>query len=149
LPHPTTAVYLRSSIAENLNDQLLRCEALAARLGLLVVRRYQDKETPVRADERSGYQEMLEGARRGDFDHLIADDIKCLWRIQSEWKSRPFDLQALNLHLITVSGDDTRVAGWAATIERQVSAERIRKAELQHMVGEVARSIEVMKTKRN
>jgi DNA invertase Pin-like site-specific DNA recombinase len=33
---------------------------------------------------RPGYQAMLEAARRGEFDAIVAEDLKRLWREQAE-----------------------------------------------------------------
>ena len=141
-------IYVRYGIPPGIESQLSRCNELAARLGLSVVREYQDLKSPFLSGQCRGYQEMLSGARHGDFGLIVVDDIKYLWRMQADYDQGPSELQALKLELVTVSGEDTRRLGWSLMVKKYVAEERDRKAAMQDAMGELANQIEVLKKKR-
>jgi site-specific DNA recombinase len=73
---------------ESIVDQFRVCERLAAAEGLQVVERYSDAAISGGTTQRPGYQAMLEAARRGDFDVIVAEDTSRLWRELSEqWRA--------------------------------------------------------------
>jgi len=147
-PSTTASIYVRSDILPGIESQLRRCKTLAERLGLSVVKKYQDRELPLPSIERRGYQELVSAGRRGDFGLIIVDDIKYLWRSLSDCDQRPSELQALRLDLVTVSGEDTRRLGWALTMQMYIARERDRRASIQSAMDELANEIEVLKKKR-
>lgn len=115
------AAYARFSTDEqsesSVEDQFRICDRLALREGLSVVGRFEDRAISGGTHERPGYQAMLEGARRGDFELILVEDISRLWRNRAEFGPRSAELEDLRIHMITAVGDDTRRDGWGLTIQ--------------------------------
>jgi site-specific DNA recombinase len=79
----TTAIYARCSKEESkvkglsIPDQLERCRARAAELGLQVVHEFTDeglKAGRESKDYRPGFEEMIARAKSGEFSHIISLD---------------------------------------------------------------------------
>jgi site-specific DNA recombinase len=86
-----------SSIA----DQFRVCEGIAARHGFQVVDRFSDAALSGGTAQREGYQKLLEAARRGEFEVIVAEDISRLWRLLAEQAPRLAELRDLRVHIIT------------------------------------------------
>ncbi len=119
------ALYARYSTdkqkVESLEDQWHVCEQVAARQGFKIVAKFGDKEISGGTADRKGYQDMLEAARAGMFDILIAEDTDRLWRAVSEYGPRSAEFEDLNIDLVTADGDDTRKDGWSIFIQIKVA----------------------------
>jgi site-specific DNA recombinase len=79
---------------------------------------------------------MLEAARRCEFDAVLAEDLKRLWREQSEQWRCIKELIDLGICIVTASGIDSRqpnfeviasVVGAAAELDRKEAAYRTRR----------------------
>ncbi len=111
------AIYARYS-SENqreasIEDQSRNCERGCAQHGLEVTHRFADEAMSGAKTDRPGYQAVLEGARRGEFDVIVVDEVSRLWRDQEEqWRAVKL-LEFLGLHILGVSdGIDTRAGGY-------------------------------------
>lgn len=82
-------------------DQLRDCERIAARHGFRVVARFHDAGISGGTARRPGYAAMLEAARRGDLDVIVAEDISRLWRNMAEQAPRLAELYDLGVHVVT------------------------------------------------
>jgi len=93
---------------ERLQDQ--RADAL----GATIVLRYSDREisASVPTGKRPGGREMLEAARRGDFDILIIECLDRCWRDIIDQEQVIRGLEFIGLRLIGISdGYDTENEG--------------------------------------
>lgn len=136
----TAAIYARfSTDTQNecsITDQTRVCERLAAREGYSVVARYGDEAITGGTAQRPGYQTMLAAARRGEFNAILAEDLKRLWREQAEQWRAIKELLDLGVDIITASGIDSRqknfeimasVIGAAAELDRKEAAYRTKR----------------------
>jgi DNA invertase Pin-like site-specific DNA recombinase len=120
----------------SLEDQQRVCVRVADREGFKVGECYSDAAISGGTAARPGYQRMLAAARRHEFDAIIAEDMKRLWREQAEqWRALK-ELQDVGVHVITTSGVDSRqanfeiiasVMGAAGELERKEAAYRTRR----------------------
>src|SRR5215470_5291431 len=103
------AIYARFSVDDRSNsasieDQFRVCERLAESQHFKVVERFSDAAISGGTARRPGYQRLLVAARNHEFDAIIAEDMKRLWREQAEqWRALK-ELQDLGLHVLTSSG---------------------------------------------
>lgn len=99
------ALYARYSTDKqsesSIGDQLRVCERLAERHGFTVVDRFDDAALSGGTTKRQGYQRMLEAARRGELDVIVAEDISRLWRAMAEQAPRLAELRDLDVHVVT------------------------------------------------
>jgi DNA invertase Pin-like site-specific DNA recombinase len=134
------AIYARFSTAnqpgESIEDQFRVCERIARGDGFTIIERYSDAAISGGTAARPGYQRMLAAGRRREFDAIIAEDLKRLWREQAEQWRAIKELQDLGVHIITASGVDSRqanfeiiasVMGAAGELERKEAAYRTRR----------------------
>lgn len=134
------AVYARFSTEEqseaSIEDQLRVCRRVAEREGFETAECYSDAAITGGTAQRPGYQRMLAAARRREFDAILAEDLKRLWREQAEQWRCIKELQDLGVHIITASGVDSRqanfeiiasVMGAAGELERKEAAYRTRR----------------------
>ena len=105
-------IYARFSTSSqrerSIDDQFFKCTEVAEREGFKVVAKFGDKEISGGTADRPGYQAMLDAARRGEFDVLIAEDTDRLWRSIAEYGPRSAEFEDLKIDLVTAEGDDTR-----------------------------------------
>lgn len=85
----------------SIDDQFRVCERLAERHSFTVVGRFEDAALSGGTTRREGYQRMLEAARRGEFDVIVAEDISRLWRAMAEQAPRLAELRDLDVHVVT------------------------------------------------
>jgi site-specific DNA recombinase len=106
------ALYARYSTDQqseaSVEDQMRVCERLAERHGLDVVARYHDRAVSGGTADRAGYQDLLAAARARAFDVILCEDLSRLWRNPAEQGPRLAELQDLGVHIVTVSGLDSR-----------------------------------------
>lgn len=134
------AIYARFSTeqqsADSIDDQYRVCERHAERNSLNVIARFNDEAISGGTAQRPGYQAMLAAARRHEFDVIVAEDLKRLWREQAEQWRAIKELLDLGIHVVTVSGIDSRqpnfeiiasVIGAAGELERKEAAYRTRR----------------------
>jgi site-specific DNA recombinase len=132
------ALYTRFSTTMQAStaDQVRVCERLADREGMTVTHRFADEAISGGTSERPDYQAMLAAARRGEFDVIVAEDFKRFWREQAEQWRAIKELLDLGIHIVTVSGMDSRqsnfsmmaaVMGAAAELDRTEAAYRTRR----------------------
>jgi site-specific DNA recombinase len=126
------ALYARFSTehqrGESLEDQFRQCERAAHAQGFEVVARYSDASITGGTAERPGYQQLLSGARAGQFEVIVAEDVSRLWRSRAEYGPRSAELEDLGVHLVTAVGDDTRREGWGLLISiKAAMAEHARR----------------------
>jgi site-specific DNA recombinase len=81
------------------------CVRIAERHGLEVIGRYEDAALSGGTTRRQGYQRMLEGARRREFDVIVAEDVSRLWRLMAEQAPRLAELRDLDVQVITQDFD--------------------------------------------
>jgi site-specific DNA recombinase len=76
------ALYARYSTDKqsemSVEDQFRVSERIAVREGFEVVAHFEDRAITGGTSARPGYQAMLEGARRHQFDAIVAEDLKRL-----------------------------------------------------------------------
>lgn len=102
---PRAACYARFSTemqsVNSIKDQLRVCGRLAAQHGFAVVADFSDAAISGGTAARPGYQKMLEAARRGDLDVILAEDTSRLWRNLAEQAPRLAELEDLGVHVVT------------------------------------------------
>jgi site-specific DNA recombinase len=86
------AIYARYSTEKqseaSVDDQFRVCERIAEREGFEIVARFSDAAISGGTANRPAYQDMLEAARRHEFEAIIAEDSSRLWRELSEqWRT--------------------------------------------------------------
>lgn len=127
------ALYARFSTDDqsesSVEDQFRICERLATREILTIVARFEDRAISGGTHERPGYQAMLAGARRGDFEVILVEDLSRLWRNRAEFGSRSAELEDLRVHMVTAVGDDTRRDGWGLTIQIKLAVAEHQRRE--------------------
>jgi len=115
------ALYARYSTDKqrdaSIADQFRECERVARAAGLDVVARFEDKGMSGGTADRPGYQALLTGARRKNFDVIVVEDISRLWRNRAEFGPRSAEFEDLGVHCVTAVGDDTRRDGWGLVIQ--------------------------------
>ncbi len=126
------AIYSRFSTEKqrdaSIDDQVRECERAATAAGLTVVARYEDRGISGGTHSRPGYQALLAGARRHDFDVIVCEDISRLWRNRAEFGPRSAELEDLGVHCLTCVGDDTRRDGWGLVVQiKQAMGEHARR----------------------
>ena len=82
-------------------DQLRVCERLAAQHQFTVAFRFSDAAISGGTARRPGYQDMIEAARRGRFEAIIAEDCTRLWRNLAEQAPRLAELADLGVEVVT------------------------------------------------
>jgi site-specific DNA recombinase len=87
--------------AASIDDQFRLCERLAERHGFTVITQFSDAAISGGTTNRPGYQEMLTGARRHDFDVIVAEDSSRLWRNLAEQSPRLAELSDLGIAVVT------------------------------------------------
>jgi site-specific DNA recombinase len=99
------AIYARYSTElqrmTSIEDQLRVCARLAERHGLEIVGTFTDAAISGGTVHRPGYQSMLAGARRGEFEAIVAEDASRLWRNTAEQEPRLAELADLGVHVVT------------------------------------------------
>lgn len=134
------ALYARYSTDKqseaSVEDQFRVCMRVAERERFEIVARFDDRGISGGTSARPGYQVMLEAARRHEFDVILAEDLKRLWREQAEqWRCIKEWLD-LGICIVTASGIDSRqqnfeviasVVGAAAELDRKEAAYRTRR----------------------
>ena len=121
---------------DSIADQGRECERLAERNDFQIVARFGDEAISGGTDKRPGYQAMLAAARKHEFDVIIAEDLKRLWREQAEQWRAIKELLDLEIFIVTASGIDSRQAGFdliaavmgaAGELDRKETAYRTRR----------------------
>src|SRR6185312_17356508 len=106
------ALYARFSTEKqsgaSIEDQFRVCTRLAERHGFLVAMRFSDAAISGGTAERPGYQTLLQAARGGEIDVIVAEDTSRLWRNLAEQAPRLAELADLGIHVVT-HDLDTRV----------------------------------------
>lgn len=82
-------------------DQFRECRRIAERFEFEVVSEFSDAAISGGTARRPGYQSMLEAARRGDFDVIVAEDTSRLWRNMAEQAPRLAELTDLGVAVVT------------------------------------------------
>jgi DNA invertase Pin-like site-specific DNA recombinase len=99
------AIYARFSTEKqsdkSVDDQLRECAEIAKRNTFVVVAQFSDAAISGGTAERPGYQAMLEAARRGEFDVIVAEDVSRLWRNLAEQAPRLAELADLGVEVVT------------------------------------------------
>ncbi|MFB6261336.1 MAG: recombinase family protein, partial [Thiohalorhabdaceae bacterium] len=100
-------IYARYSVemqAEaSVEDQLRNAEAFIARQGWTYQPAYTDRAVSGATTLRSGYQQLLQDARAGVFDVVVAESLDRLSRDQADVASLHKHLTYQNVRLVTVS----------------------------------------------
>ncbi|MGE0579651.1 recombinase family protein [Reyranella sp.] len=106
------ALYGRVSVKRNskfaADDQLRVCRELAQRNSWLVVAEYKDEGISGGTSRRAQYQALRAAAKRRDFDIVVAEDSKRLWRALGEQFTVLDEWVNIGVDLVTVSGLDSR-----------------------------------------
>jgi site-specific DNA recombinase len=112
------AIYARFSTdkqrQESLDDQIAACRELCRREQFTVESVFHDAGVSGGTTERRGYQDLLLALRSSPrrYDIVIAEDLSRLWRNQAEQAPRLAELRDLGIHVLTVSGTDSRSEGF-------------------------------------
>ena len=93
----------RSRIESGIADQLRVCEAFIARHGWTRVEVYSDRALSGASALRPGYQKLLEDARNGAFDAVVAESLDRLSRDQADVANLFKHLAFLDIQLVTLS----------------------------------------------
>ncbi len=126
------ALYARFSTDKqrdtSIDDQMRECERVARAAGLEVVAQFEDKGISGGTAARPGYQALLAGARRREFEVIVTEDISRLWRNRAEFGPRSAELEDLGIHWVSCVGQDTRRDGWGLVVQiLQAMAEQYRR----------------------
>ena len=101
------AIYARYSSDNqreaSIADQLRVCEAFIARQGWTRVEVYRDRALSGASALRPGYQKLLEDARNGAFDAVVAESLDRLSRDQADVANLFKHLAFLDIQLVTLS----------------------------------------------
>lgn len=86
------AIYARYSSdlqrQASIEDQFRNCLSVIEHEGWELVGKYSDEAMSGANADRSGYQALLEAAKRKDFDVIVVDEVSRLWRDQEEqWRA--------------------------------------------------------------
>ena len=99
------ALYARFSTElqsdRSIPDQLRVCDRLAAQHNFTVVARFSDAAISGGTARRPGYQDMIEAARKGRFEIILAEDCTRLWRNLAEQAPRLAELADLGVEVVT------------------------------------------------
>ncbi|WP_285244002.1 recombinase family protein [Pseudarthrobacter sp. fls2-241-R2A-127] len=145
---PRAAIYCRISsdpegLALGVERQEVDCRALAARLGLEVVRVFVENDTGASTKSKKArplYKEMIDGARAGIYDAILAYSASRITRRPAEWEDliRLYETVGTMIHTVmsgtanfsTADGRATArtVAAWDAA-EAERTAERVQRAK--------------------
>ncbi len=113
------AIYARYSSDKqrpaSIDDQVRQCRAEITRRGWDEVACYSDAEIAGSVTQRRpGYQRLLSGARRGEFDVIVVDELSRLSRDSEELAGLRKRLKFWGIHLRALDGLDTVSAPEAA-----------------------------------
>jgi site-specific DNA recombinase len=86
-------------------DQQRECDRIASRHGYEIVGRYNDAAVSGGTAARPEYQRMLDDARHGKFDAIIAEDLSRLWRNLAEQSRQLAELADIGVVVITLDVD--------------------------------------------
>lgn len=86
---------------EGVDNQFRLCERLAQQHGFIVTNRFSDAAISGDTSNRPGYQQMLNAARRGEFDVIVAVDTSRLWRLRTELGAMLVQLADLSVFVVT------------------------------------------------
>lgn len=114
---------------ESAEDQFRMCRRVAEREGAKVVATYSDPGISGGTAQRPEYQAMRASARAREFDIVIAEDLKRLWREQAEQWACIKEWLDLGIHVVTVSGTDSRQKGFALIASVQGAAAELERKE--------------------
>ena len=131
-PKPGWAVYLRTSSEEAQNPENSHRrqrhaieQALFTRHAFPVYREYIDNLSGRYADNRPGYQQMLEDARAGNFSHVAVENAERFGRNDTEALVAIDELHAVRFadypDLDPIDPDDRIVVGLSFTLARRES----------------------------
>jgi hypothetical protein len=126
----------------SVEDQFRVSERIATREWFEVVARFEDRAITGGTSARPGHQAMLEGARRGEFGAIVAEDLKRLWREQAEQWRCIKELLDLDMCVVTASGIDSRQPNFeiiASVIETGPNSRRRSKWVASAIHGDVRR----------
>jgi len=134
------ALYARFSTEKqrelSIDDQIRVCRDLCRRDGFEVVGIYKDQAISGGTHQRPGYQALLAAARAGQFQVIVSEDLKRLWRSQPEQAPRLAELSDIGVHVVTCSGLDSRsesfpivapLLGAFAELDRKEAAYRTKR----------------------
>ena len=90
--HMKAVIYARYSSdlqrQASIEDQFRNCLSVIEHEGWELVGKYSDEAMSGANADRSGYQALLEAAKRKDFDVIVVDEVSRLWRDQEEqWRA--------------------------------------------------------------
>jgi site-specific DNA recombinase len=130
------AIYARYSTENqreaSITDQIRVCERTAASQNLNVSARFFDEGISGGTSSRPGYQALLQAARTGEFDVIIAEDLSRVWRNRAEAGARSAELEDLGIHLLTPSGIDTRRDGYGLILAIQTALAEYQRKEISY-----------------
>lgn len=112
---------------DSVEDQLRVCQRLAEREGLQVVTQFSDAAISGGTPQRPGYQLMLAGARRREFDVIVAEDTSRLWRNMAEQAPRLAELSDLGVRVLTHDLDSLSESAGMLSAVLGASAEAYRR----------------------
>lgn len=125
------AIYGRYSTEKqsgaSIPDQFRVGERLAERHDFEVVAHYSDAAISGGTAQRPGYQQMLEAARRGEFDVIVAEDTSRLWRNMAEQAPRLAELTDLGIAVVTHDLDTRAESGGMLAAIHGASSEQYRR----------------------
>lgn len=125
------ALYARYSTDKqrevSIDDQYRTCQRVADSNAFRIASRFADEGISGGTADRPGYQQLLDAARRGEFEVIISEDISRLWRNRGEYGARSTELEDLGIHWLSACGDDTRRDGWMVVTIKLALAEQARR----------------------
>ena len=99
----------------SIEDQDHLNDTIAARHGLTIVRRFDDRELSAwAAVNRPGFLAMMQAAKAGEFEFIIGEDVDRIFRSQADYHNARRQLNFIGVQLVT----NTSSAGWKAASER-------------------------------
>jgi site-specific DNA recombinase len=111
------AIYARYSSdlqrQSSIDDQVRTCLAAVTREGWDMVHQFKDEALSGAKADRPGYQQLLDGARRREFNLIVVEEVSRLWRDQEEQWRAVRRLEFWGVHIFGVSdGINTKSEGY-------------------------------------
>jgi Resolvase, N terminal domain len=124
------------------------CARLAEREGFTVTCAFSDPAISGGTARRPEYQRMLEAARRGEFDVIVAEHTSRLWRELSElWRALK-ELTDRGIDVVTQDVDTRRTGSMWARKAVGLNAKRRSKWVASTIHGQLSRGIGILNNER-
>ena len=140
---PRAALYLRQSVDNSglgaaIDRQRQDCEALARARGWIVVAEHVDNDVSATARHRPEFEAMMNAAKSGDFDVIIAWHVDRLVRRLADLEPVMATCQELHIQIATVTGELDPSTDSGRLVARILSS--VAQAEVERKAARQARA---------